>query len=536
MPPKTLYDLPSEVVHQILLLLDPVFLPALELVSKQFARFVDQPLLWQNHCLHQFKYWNCERNIKGKLAENVNHTNWKALYAERYRIDRDVSREIESILSTQTSRILKATKIVDFGYEAKDTLLRHCAAADDAEDVLARRVVPLEKALAAFDIFTSHNQEEDFEKISESLDTLAKEVREQCPRLFDQTLRQQALEITNYLRRNNFQGVRHDAQYHDLPNNFIGMALRDEEHQTLPLVLVAIYCCVAQRLGIDAQPCAFPHHVHVIIKAPDDQDLDGRTVVAESESSYMYLDPWRSSDETPKGELIQRLQILKIDPSHFSALLGPSSTAEIVRRNARNVWTSVQMVSQTTGVGGHLSPPPAFPGTNDAAFGALWALLLLPEGQGHQIKAQQKRLIPYVLHHITQNFPLDLGIFEKNALPSFHEQDHFEQLRDSVLRMLAVDDAPKETVITGWDVECAASEAWIAQMNVRSLPGGQHQAFYHVMVEDKSVRYVAEENVRIVTPNVATSELMAIAGQHFKRWDFSAKCFVSNVRDEYPDD
>lgn len=139
MPPKNLYDLPSEVVHQILLLLDPVFLPALELVSKQFAEFVDQPLLWQNHCLDQFKYWNCERNIKGKVAANVTYTNWKALYAERYRIDRDVSREIDSILSTQTSRILKATKIVDFGQEAKDTLLRHCAAADDAEDVLARR-------------------------------------------------------------------------------------------------------------------------------------------------------------------------------------------------------------------------------------------------------------------------------------------------------------------------------------------------------------------------------------------------------------
>ena len=139
MPPKTLYDLPNEVVHQILLLLDPVFLPALELVSKQFAEFVDQPLLWQNHCLNEFKYWNCERNIKGKSAANVTHKNWKALYAERYRIDRDVSREIDSILSTQTSRILKATKIVDFGHEAKDTLLRHCGAADDAEDVLARR-------------------------------------------------------------------------------------------------------------------------------------------------------------------------------------------------------------------------------------------------------------------------------------------------------------------------------------------------------------------------------------------------------------
>ena len=31
-------------------------------------------------------------------------------------------------------------------------------------------------------------------------------------------------------------------------------------------------------------------------------------------------------------------------------------------------------------------------------------------------------------------------------------------------------------------------------------------------------------------------KLMAIAGQHFKRWDGTTMKFVSNIRDEYPDD
>lgn len=57
-----------------------------------------------------------------------------------------------------------------------------------------------------------------------------------------------------------------------------------------------------------------------------------------------------------------------------------------------------------------------------------------------------------------------------------------------------------------------------------------------VRVEDNSVRYVAEENIQTVTPDVVTPDLMALAGQHFKRWDPTAKCFVSNIRDEYPDD
>lgn len=57
-------------------------------------------------------------------------------------------------------------------------------------------------------------------------------------------------------------------------------------------------------------------------------------------------------------------------------------------------------------------------------------------------------------------------------------------------------------------------------------------------VEDKSVRYVAEENIEPVSLSVAEvpEMLMAIAGKHFKRWDEETRTFVSNIRDEYPDD
>ena len=49
------------------------------------------------------------------------------------------------------------------------------------------------------------------------------------------------------------------------------------------------------------------------------------------------------------------------------------------------------------------------------------------------------------------------------------------------------------------------------------------------------MRYVAEENIEIMSQEV-DSKLMALAGQHFKRWDRSAMKFVSNIKDEYPDD
>ena len=57
-------------------------------------------------------------------------------------------------------------------------------------------------------------------------------------------------------------------------------------------------------------------------------------------------------------------------------------------------------------------------------------------------------------------------------------------------------------------------------------------------VEDRSVRYVAEENIELILPQLAElpPRLIAIAGKHFKRWNEVARAFVSNVRDEYPDD
>lgn len=57
-------------------------------------------------------------------------------------------------------------------------------------------------------------------------------------------------------------------------------------------------------------------------------------------------------------------------------------------------------------------------------------------------------------------------------------------------------------------------------------------------VEDRSIRYVAEENIQIITPTMSdlSSRLLAIAGKHFKRWDEDERRFVSNMRDEYPDD
>lgn len=54
-------------------------------------------------------------------------------------------------------------------------------------------------------------------------------------------------------------------------------------------------------------------------------------------------------------------------------------------------------------------------------------------------------------------------------------------------------------------------------------------------VENTSIRYVAEENIELIEPDVPIA-LMSLAGKYFKRWDKEKRVFVSNIRDEYPED
>ena len=72
-------------------------------------------------------------------------------------------------------------------------------------------------------------------------------------------------------------------------------------------------------------------------------------------------------------------------------------------------------------------------------------------------------------------------------------------------------------------------------MSCKTSPVAPLSLLTRSRVEDKSVRYVAEENIGMISQEV-DQKLMALAGQHFKRWDEAAMSFVSNIQDEFPND
>ncbi|MCJ1356924.1 MAG: hypothetical protein MMC33_006920 [Icmadophila ericetorum] len=433
--------------------------------------------------------------------------------------------------------------------------------------------VSLERALAAFDIFVLHDREGDFDDISACLDLLAQRIRDAYPGLEQESPRQKAVIIAIYVRTHGFAGVNESSRYHDLRNNFLGIALFQEDHSSLSLISVVIYCCIATRLGLDAQPCCFPFHVLAIIKPSGGCDLDEKPLAEKVVPAPMYMDPYRTEQETPVADLKAQLLTMGALSSSHAMYLDASPVGDIVLRSARNIINSVQHAysNAVTGQGhdgtGHLSLMHTFPDMESAFYSALWALLLLgmpPDGDGLPVQAGTRRqYLPYIIQHLESHFPMDVSLIEEHIEPLFEGSGERGQLRDTIRVMRAGDVMAKQlkprsrevnqqvrfrvgqvfkhkrysyqAVITGWDVECGAGEHWMAQMRIHELSRGKHQSFYHVLVEDKSVRYVAEENIEIIKPAVPFG-LLPLAGRYFRRWDRDTCTFISNIKDEYPDD
>ncbi len=356
-------------------------------------------------------------------------------------------------------------------------------------------------------------------KVSTCLDSLAQSVLDETPDFNEFSARQKARTIASYLKERSLTGIKDDEYYYNLQNNFIGMALQDNDHPSLPLISVAIYCCVSQRLGLCAYPCGFPFHVLAIIKPAKDLSMDGRRIQSSEDSEPIYMDPFRSDHEIPVSDLRGQLAAMGVSKSEYGGLLDSSSTIDIVGRTARNIINAIHN-------GPHIHNTSASSGSpaidSDSAFyGALWALVLLPEGSSAVNDTQKARYLPYVMEHLKNQFSMDIGLAEQYILPIFDSVAEqfilpiFNNLRpvaaicETARAIRASESEPKsakrrtrtdannvkyqvgqffthmryryQAAIIGWDSECGATEEWMSQMSVDNLVHGRHQSFYHVL-------------------------------------------------------
>ncbi|KAL5114376.1 hypothetical protein ACEQ8H_007725 [Pleosporales sp. CAS-2024a] len=597
MPPTSFADLPTEILEAIVLNLDLRSLLAVSRTSKAIRHITaDSPIVWRHLCKSRFKTWDPRRQMAAKFSGPLSDVDWPSLYMERHRVERRTRYLLDHVVSTQQRRIACIDEIADFGYDAKETLLQELACPDDAEDVLARRYyanailerihremainvwtelqdnddMPLERALGAYDVFARVGEEVDIGVMDEGINTLALGLMAQYPDFPNMSPRIKASTLATYMRDQGFRGVP-NTSYRALSNSFIGLVLSSVAHESLPLISVAIYCALARRVGLDARPCGFLYHVYTLVYAPPHHDLDGKYKPStSSELKYMYLDPFNSSDEVRKSDLQRALRNSGVPQSDHQKFLTNTSTIEMVLRTARNIMHSVQTSRQAQAGLRGIQPYwlNSYPDMDNAFYATIWVMMVLGpsrEVPGLSNKASRRRqFLPYLLEHFQTHFPWDVSLLEQYVIPLFYDQPEGPRLLQFVQSMHQIDAMRKpvlsrdekttnvkfkvgqlfqhrrysyEGIITGWDVSCDAGEEWIQNMDVDRLPSGRNQAFYHVLVCDKSVRYVAEENIEPMAPGVEPSEaILRLAGRHFKRWDGDKHVFVSNVRDEYPDD
>ncbi|KAJ5738253.1 hypothetical protein N7493_001408 [Penicillium malachiteum] len=573
--------LPEEILHSILCVSHPRSTAALEQTSRRFKNVTNEPLLWRYYCKVYYKSWDKKHAISQKLSEPASSTNWKQLFISRFHVDHSVARLLDSILASQTGRIEKFRAVINFGFDAKDTLVRH-SRVESGEDHLARRYyaralltclhrsiavpewaklrqgdpVPLERALAAFDLFIPETGFGDLDEVRVILDDIVSRFTTSCPDIDDLSPREKALLLASWLHENNITGMEAERQYHSLEHNFLGLALTSPGHNSLPLVSAVIYCYAAQKLGMDARPCGFPFHVHVIITPSLGLDMNGNALPGGEPAAPMYLDPFWGGQETAVSDLRDRLVFLGATDTEQSDFLGESSPSQIVLRCSKNILNSINSLSQA---------PESHTSSVDlvsAKYAALWSSMLL-SGDSRPMDLRHK--LPWLMELFATDFPSDIFLIEKHIVPLFEGLFEHEHILESLHVMRAVDGIPKpvhrrsgesntirykvgqvfqhrryhyRAIITGWDSECEAEEPWMRRMGIDRLQAGRHQSFYHVLVEDRSVRYVAEENIDLILPQMADlpQSLTMIAGKHFKRWDEDTRSFVSNLRDEYPDD
>ncbi|TQS34024.1 hypothetical protein Golomagni_05611 [Golovinomyces magnicellulatus] len=190
---KTIFQcLPGEIIQKILLYCDPDDISLnLQRVCQRLQRLSNEPFLWRHNCQLEFRYWDIKHCIQDKYLCPVGDVDWKSLYRYRKKVDLKTTQLLNSIICTQKSRISKYEAIAEFGYDAKDTLLRHIGVDENTEDVLARRYyansvldylhranaveiwqktldnksVPVETALGCFDLFILHNKRGDVSEV-----------------------------------------------------------------------------------------------------------------------------------------------------------------------------------------------------------------------------------------------------------------------------------------------------------------------------------------------------------------------------------
>ncbi|KAF2667052.1 hypothetical protein BT63DRAFT_416123 [Microthyrium microscopicum] len=521
--------------------------------------------------------------------------NWKAYYISRHRLDLHIDDTVNKLIyrpePPNNARIPRFREIPEWDLDCKDRLLQHINSPKEGEDFLARKFwagtllktlhhrlalqqwqkliagedTSLERALAAFDVFIEEGDGVDFDYVSNKLDQMALVFKRDWSDYDSLSTRGKALLLAHYMLQ--YQGFSETTSgssqsYYNIRNNFIGKCLKSPTKAGMPLIYVAIYCALAQRLGLDARPINFPGHVYIVIYPPEGVDLDDISRAPNQPADCMYLNV-HSIETLEVKETTLRQTLAANDPPILGReqerFLQPADTLTMISRTRRNIMTCLHRLARhPTELGFHQTQG------EELVYQFLWINMIF-DNDDINVWERRHTHVGYLRERVENMHIGDWYLFQDIVLPVFRDQPEHDALQSSIhnARLREADvGAPKfrtptlrkrvkydignvfhhkkyhyTGMIIGWDPSCKAPSEWQTQHRIEDLSGGGDQCFYNIVSDDGIERYVAQENMRMFHGTESPGEaLMRLAGRYFLRWDEENRAFVSNLKEEYPDD
>ncbi|KAL8292094.1 hypothetical protein RQP46_001560 [Phenoliferia psychrophenolica] len=314
--------------------------------------------------------------------------------------------------------------------------------------------------------------------------------------------------VSSSMRSLGFQPA-DEQEYHNLNNHFLSSVLADAasptpRRGTLPLSLVAIFCALIRRLphsmNVKAEPIAFPGKVLACLSHRE-----------PSRDDPIYVDVFGGGKVVTLGELRATLDAMGVPME--PGFLQPASAKDMCERVARNILHSVRTRQPE--------------GTPSALYATARAFFTFAPRPVTAYAGWLSTLIQ------SPEFSMDVDFLETEELRRELGSDARREEVSTMVQSIREDDEPPEpaetnsdiiwkpghvfihrlfgyvAVIRGFDVTCKASEQWIIQMQVDSLPHGRSQPFYQVVTAENHRLYVASEN--ITTAPVPAAQYEAIA-------------------------
>eukprot|EP00891_Asterochloris_glomerata_P003790 jgi/Astpho2/3790/Aster-x1171 len=263
------------------------------------------------------------------------------------------------------------------------------------------------------------------------------------------------------------------ANYYDPANSLLPCVFKTG--LGIPISLAVIYVAVGRRAGLPLDCVGLPGHVVAQLRERESGPSDSIFIDVFDQGRIMSWDQLQGFLEFP----VRDLRVLK----------GLSAT-EVYVRQARNLLNIYRQEADIVSLRLLLEvvKPLCMPADQDT--GGMMLMYVQACAASEDWEAAQEVLQELASPSAPPNIQLTAARMAEliGREQVVHEMDKARvKLRPSqevIFRIGTVMTHRRYDylgVITDWDPQCKASDQWIQQMGVDSLPGGRHQPFYHVL-------------------------------------------------------